>query len=266
MSLVPVDREETQAAIDRLAAKAGADLSDHPAETGRRVPGLDWSVGETGAHLVTLVNDLTAYATGERLPVGTTDEIPALNQRRIDLLPDRHGGVLEGLLLEAVAGFAQATAGMDTDTPFPWYDDSQIDLAAALSVLVGELSIHGVDIARGLALPNAVKRRDALLMLPAFWELLPRYVDPDAAAEFIGVFGIAVRGSQPVRVEFADGSAAVSLSQGSVDCRIRADPVAFVTVGYGRATQWSQILRGKMMATGSRPWLAFRLPRLLRPI
>jgi hypothetical protein len=114
LSLVPVDRQEAQAATDRLAVKTGTDLSDHPAETGRRVPGLDWSVGETGAHLVTLIDDMTAYATGEHLPVGTTEEIPALNRRRIDLLPDRHGEVLEGLLLDAVAGFAQATAGMDT--------------------------------------------------------------------------------------------------------------------------------------------------------
>ena len=266
MSLIAVDREEAQATIDRLAAKVGADLSDHPAETGRPVPGLDWSVGETGAHLVTLIDDLSRYATGEHLPEGTTAEIVSLNRRRIDLLPDRHGGALERLLLDSVSGFEAATAEMDLEAPFPWYDNSQIDLATALSVLVGELAIHGSDIARGLSLPDAVESSDALLTLPAMWELLPRYIDPDAAAGFTGVLGIAVRGSQPVRVEIADGAAVLSLLEGKVDCRISADPVAFVSVGYGRATQWSQIVRGKMMATGSRPWLAFQFPRLLRPI
>jgi hypothetical protein len=266
MSVIPVDREAAQAAIDRLAAKVGADLANHPAETGRPVPGLDWSVGETGAHLVTLIDGVTRYVTGDLRPEGAIADMAALNRRRIDLLPDRHGGVLGRLLLEAVSELKDVTRDMGGDEPVPWYDPSRIELAIVLSVLVGELSIHGSDIARGLSLPDAIEREDALLVLPAIWEHFPYYLDPEAAAGFTGVFGIAVRGAQPVRIEIADGVAAVSQLHGVVDCRITADPVAFVTVSYGRATSWSQILRGKMMATGSRPWLATRLPQLLIPV
>jgi hypothetical protein len=266
MSVVPVDREAAQAAIDRLAAKVAADLADHPAETGRKVPGLDWSVGETGAHLVTLIDDVTRYVTGDLRPAGAIADMAVLNRRRLDLLPDRHGGVLGRLLLGAISEFRDVTRDLGGDEPVPWYDPAQIELAIVLSVLVGELSIHGSDIARGLSLPDAIEREDALLVLPAIWEHFPYYLDTEAAAGFTGVFGIAVRGARPVRIEIADEVAAVSPLHGVVDCRITADPVAFVTVSYGRATPWSQILRGKMIATGSRPWLATKLPQLLIPV
>jgi hypothetical protein len=266
MSVVPVDREAAQAAIDRLTAKVTADLTNHPAETGRPVPGLDWSVGETGAHLVTLIDDVTRYVTGDLRPEGSVADMAALNRRRIDRLLDRHGGVLGRLLLEAVSVFKDVTRDLGGAEPVPWYDPIRIELAIVLSVLVGELSIHGSDIARGLSLADAIEREDALLVLPAIWEHFPSYLDTEAAAGFTGVFGIAVRGAQPVRIEIAGGVAAVSPLHGVVDCRITADPVAFVSVSYGRATPWSQILRGKMMATGSRPWLATRLPQLLIPV
>jgi hypothetical protein len=133
-------------------------------------------------------------------------------------------------------------------------------------VLVGELAIHGSDIARGLKLTDAIERGDSLLVLPAIWEHFPRYLDPEAASGFTGVYGIAVRGAAPVRIEITGGAATVSPLQGKVDCRITADPVAFVTVAYGRETPWSQILRGRMLATGSRPCLATKLPRMLIPV
>ena len=97
MSVVPVDREEAQAVIDRLAAEVGADLAKHPARPGGR--SLGW-IGRwvRRAHLVTLIDDLTRYVTGELPPEGTIADTACSNRRRIDLLPDRHGGVLERLL------------------------------------------------------------------------------------------------------------------------------------------------------------------------
>jgi hypothetical protein len=49
-----------------------------------------------------------------------------------------------------------------------------------------------------------------------------------------------------------------------VDCRISADPVAFLLVGYGRVSQWPQIARGKMVAWGRKPWLGVKFRSLLR--
>ncbi len=44
---------------------------------------------------------------------------------------------------------------------------------------------------------------------------------------------------------------------------ISADPVAFLLVGYGRIGQWGQILRGKLVASGRKPWLGLGFGKLL---
>ncbi len=44
---------------------------------------------------------------------------------------------------------------------------------------------------------------------------------------------------------------------------ISADPVAFLLVGYGRTGQWGQIIRGKLVASGRKPWLGFGFGKLL---
>ena len=44
---------------------------------------------------------------------------------------------------------------------------------------------------------------------------------------------------------------------------ITADPVAFLLLGYGRISQWSPILRGKLRAGGRKPWLAMKFATLL---
>jgi hypothetical protein len=44
---------------------------------------------------------------------------------------------------------------------------------------------------------------------------------------------------------------------------ITADPVAFMLLGFGRITQWSPILRGKLRAGGRKPWLAMRFATML---
>jgi len=44
---------------------------------------------------------------------------------------------------------------------------------------------------------------------------------------------------------------------------ITADPVAFLLLGYGRVTQWPQIVRGRLRAGGRKPWFAMRFASLL---
>jgi hypothetical protein len=40
------------------------------------------------------------------------------------------------------------------------------------------------------------------------------------------------------------------------DCRLSADPVAFLLAGSNRQSQWKTLLTGKMVAFGRKPWLA----------
>ena len=65
---------------------------------------------------------------------------------------------------------------------------------------------------------------------------------------------------------FTDGVMSVGRGRregDAADCTISADPEAFLLVGYGRSSQWGPILRGKIFASGRKPWLGLKFNSLL---
>jgi hypothetical protein len=68
----------------------------------------------------------------------------------------------------------------------------------------------------------------------------------------------------PVVLRFDDGKLTVEAANGArSDCTINADPAAFLLVGYGRQSQWAPIVRGKLLASGRKPWLGLKFAKLL---
>lgn len=61
-----------------------------------------------------------------------------------------------------------------------------------------------------------------------------------------------------------DGRLLPGEPDGPVDCRIGADPAALLLLLWGRAPLTAAVARGRMVAWGRRPWLAPRLPAMLR--
>jgi hypothetical protein len=72
-----------------------------------------------------------------------------------------------------------------------------------------------------------------------------------------------MRGGGRYRLVVDDGTAVVTSAGEKADCVITADPVTFLLVGYGRVGQWSQIIRGNLLAGGRKPWLAAKFGTLL---
>jgi hypothetical protein len=59
-----------------------------------------------------------------------------------------------------------------------------------------------------------------------------------------------------LRFAIADGTGTPLAADGPADCTIRAEPVAFTLVGYGRMSRWRAAATGRLVAGGRRPWLA----------
>lgn len=126
--------------------------------------------------------------------------------------------------------------------------------------------MHGLDIARTVRAPWPIARRDALLVVDGVMAMVPSYVDPEASANVRASYELRFRGGRRYRLVVDRGSASVEPAGEPVDCWLSIDPVAFLLVGYGRAGQWSQVLRGKMLAGGRRPWLSMQFGNLLTSI
>jgi uncharacterized protein (TIGR03083 family) len=277
----------TNAARTAAAIRAAGD-------PGARVPGLDWTVGETAAHVVAEFVDYTAYAQGRKDPrVGDRDrdggpagrnaaanaaQLRAHPERDLSRLADRLEAAVDAFLaLEPGSGRVLVSNGIEMS----W--------ATMSSALLGELLVHGLDVARASGQPWRIEREDALRVIAGVMTMVPEYLDHRKAATVRATFELRLRGGPRYQITVADGTAVVrsggavisdgqevtsrhqsvtpaagateraALESGRAtrpDCWISADPGAFLLVGFGRTGQWGQIARGRMVAGGRKPWLA----------
>jgi SCP-2 sterol transfer family len=92
------------------------------------------------------------------------------------------------------------------------------------------------------------------------------FVAPEAA-NFQGTYEISLRGGPIIAMSFYDGR--LTFAEGNAtrpDCRVSANPSSFLLSALGRLGLWSPAFKGQMLAYGRKPWLAFRLPSLLRQL
>ncbi len=187
-----------------------------------------------------------------------------LGQRQLaDQRATRDGAQLGGLLRERAKDFVEAAAPLPPGQTINWHAGHTVSVATLAGIYLGEVVIHGYDIARGLGRSWPIDRTVATLVLEGTTAIAPLYVDKDAARGLNASYEVRLRPKLTLR--FVDG--ALSVDQGpskTADCRISADPVAFLLVGYGRIGQWGPILRSQLVAWGRKPWLALRFARLLR--
>jgi uncharacterized protein (TIGR03083 family) len=259
---VPVDLTAARAAVE-VAARQAADLVGSLPDPSRRVPGLDWTVGQTAAHLVAAARLYPRLATGQFPPEATID-LAEGNLQRIAQVGNHALAELADLLVGETQRLLEQTADLAPDHRVAFHGGTTLDLAAQTGILLGEYLIHGLDLARSAQRLWPIDPGHARLVIAAATALLPRYLDPDAARGVTVGYDVRIRGGPRFGLRVADGAATVESGRVvPVDCHISADPVAFLIVAYGRGSPWPPTLRGKVTAWGRKPWRAFGLTRLL---
>jgi uncharacterized protein (TIGR03083 family) len=234
-------------------------------DTTIRIPDSDWTVGEAAAHLVVVTGWFSEWAGGGRSPTENLDELGAVNAQAIAALPERDGARLADRLLANVERFLSTSASLPAGYKIAWHEGYPLSLGALVWVGVGEMVVHGYDIARAIRKPWPVDRQLACQILNGEGEAWPLFVHRKNVRGVTATYEISLRGGPKQVFRFVDGRLTVEpQSSTPVDCRISADPVAFLLVGYGRASQWPQIARGKIVAWGRKPWLGIKFRSLLR--
>jgi hypothetical protein len=242
----------------------------------------DWSVADTVAHVtsIALWDTALAHPGGSAVPypwnavadlirVTTVDTVNVLNDAVMKHFTERDCRNLAMQLSAHIDEMLRVSAGLDPNTPVNWLGESRIPLAGAFAHLTNELQIHGRDIARATG---------------SGWVTPPTY-----AAQFLEVFVVGitrhgvgrllyrdgVAGNHRIAVEFrprhsarvilslAEGAVTVGEPGSAVDVCVRFDPVVLNLMLFGRVSPLRAVLSGKVVVTGSRPWL---LPAFLRTV
>jgi uncharacterized protein (TIGR03083 family) len=260
-----------------VAAERTVELVRSIGDPATPMRGSDWTVGEAAAHLAVVARAFAATAAGR--PVGPAGVAPDLddfherlaqvNARALAAAPDPDPALLADRLGDGIAAFLRVVAERpgEDQVATPWYGRGvtcRLDTLTCLAI--GEVVVHGYDIARALRRPWPIDPEHARLVVAGvFPAMTPLTVDTAATAGLHAAYELRIRGGPRFVVRFHDGAATVEPPAGRpVDCWISADPTALLLLGYGRTGPWGPIARGRLVAGGRRPWLALRFKRLLR--
>ncbi|MDX3520543.1 maleylpyruvate isomerase family mycothiol-dependent enzyme [Streptomyces scabiei] len=249
----------------RETATATAALLDGVTDTTAPVPGLEWTVGETAAHLA-LANGFMADLASGRERVygdGTPQSLAAANAQSLVEFPERAAAPLAAMIVEQADVFldaveraeADGTAGRTLLTPL-----GSMDQDVLASYLLTHMLGHGYDLARGLRRPHMINARRVGLCLPFLKTAMPRVA---AASARTARYTVRVRGGAAFGVTFTGGTVEVLPDAPErSDCTIQIEPVAFLLVALGRLGPWQAMARGAVLAWGRKPWLAPGFPTL----
>lgn len=263
-----MDRTETliaaSSAVSRNAARFADLVRTQPDLSMPLTGGSTWTAREAAAHLSAGINLYAEIATGIPSPYPSLDResVTVSNAWLIADIAESDPDKLAGMVLDSVERFLRVTAGRPGDETVPWHAGLPADPASLAMIIVGELLLHGYDIACTAGSPWPIEVDDVLLVLEGYAPLLGLCLNPAATAGHTAAYGIEVRGGPALTVRFADGLYSLEAPGAPVDCELSVDPIAFLLVFTGRLARWPAISLGLISAGGARPELAVGFPDL----
>ena len=255
----------------RLLA-AGADMR-------RPVPGLDWTVAQVAAHLLSVYGVFGAAVAGEDVTslFAATPDTPTLAERitavndfavaQLTTDDPAEASAALGAAAARLATAVEAHPDLGQTIATPWYGATAAHEVATVAALAGsETLVHTLDVARGLGVGHRLSAAAAAVVTPiVFAKMLPYTVDAQATRGVTVRYEVRLRGAARLRVAIEDGVATAGPAGiGPVDCVLSITPVAALLTGFGRQPVWRAVLAGDSFAYGRKPWLGPRFPNFFR--
>ena len=250
-------------ALDLTADRFGTLVSAAPDPTVRVAHSAEWTVRDVAAHLVTVAARFAHGPQGHGTWVPTPDELGGLNRSQIAALTGTTTdvGELAARLRQRLAELKAQIQGYGAQVPtFRFHGGEMVRADVALGILLGELVVHGYDVARTLRQPWPIHPGHAALIVEGCNPILPGWVKPERVQGLNAGFEVRLRGQATHLWVFRNGRLHVNPADpGPVDVHISSQPAALLLVLYSRQSQWRHIAAGRMLAWGRKPWLALTL-------
>ncbi|MGQ0468103.1 MAG: maleylpyruvate isomerase N-terminal domain-containing protein [Sporichthyaceae bacterium] len=254
-------------AIEEVGARTAALVRAAP-DPGRAVVGSAWTVREAAVHVVTdttIHADLTLGKPMIRTDLLSRAGIAADNDRFIAAIPEQRLPAIADLIADAVTSFGVAAAGRAATDEVYWTPDLPVPVVNLAGLELGELILHGYDLAATLGVPWPIDPGHAQLVLFGYAPFFDTLVSTTQLAGRDLTYEIALRGGPVLRFRLVDGHCRFEApGSGPVDCAIDADPIALLLVVSGRLEQSAAIALGLLAASGPRPELAGELTTLFQ--
>ena len=270
MSDTPADRADEHRRLSVALTAAFARFEDLLAQAGDTetpIKNSTWTVSDLAAHVAAGLEAYARYLNGDAVAAFDVSDVAggslaASNAEQLVRERERTISVLGRRAADAFADVIARSDELQLDDLVPWHGRRE-PLRSVLAALLGELLMHGRDLAISLGVDWPISKDEAIVLLDNIAPLLPVLVDKEATSTLVADIRVIVRGGQPIHLSFDHGSVTVGGNPRRFDATVSADPVAFLLVAYGRRSQWRAIAGGGLIAWGRRPWLALKLTSYL---
>jgi len=247
-------RGELLAATDRVVSLVES-LAAPTAKSGT----LEWSRAETAAHLIAGCEGYTTWLNGNAITLLDRSNIAQSQIERIAEIEERDPRALATRLRAAADALVFALAGRDAYEIVPYNDKTQ-PVGAAAGLMIGELLLHGADMAAGTGVRWEISQAACRHIVRGNFAVLPYYIRRDVAASRPCEFDIRVADVARARWSFGDhGLRITAADKGRYDVHVAARAKGLVLALYGRRSPISQVARGQVIAYGRKPFAPFRL-------
>lgn len=226
-----------------------------------------WSTAEVATHVGHIFGMYVDFLAGGTSPVDDHRNISPTWDRMVAEDPERDPFALTERIDKHLEALLGALREADWTGKVHWHGGLQVPAYALVGILVNESEIHGMDIARAESAEWKIPRANAAMALESLYTVMPEYLKPEAAAKLDATWQIKLRGASSTYFQLQDSRMNITTeAPGTVDCRISADPVPYLLVGYGRISQWGPLLKGQIVAYGRKPWLGLAFAKLFQSV
>ena len=258
-ALVDTTRDELR---DRIAqALARFDRLARSADPLAPLPRSTWTVQQAVAHVLTIAQRYLHEQQGDSRLATHPQAVNTLNQSELEAALAPVSELADQL--EAVA--PELDALFDTianDGPvLPFHCGALVDGISWQTNWLGELLVHGLDIARAAKAPWELPERDMLLIARGLMQIAPAYVRTTIGPDTDICVAINTPGARPYLIHIHDGIGELHVRRPNdrPDAVLRLPASTLTQLLYQRIGQLTAARQGLRVVGGRRPWRAFKL-------
>jgi mycothiol maleylpyruvate isomerase-like protein len=258
--IVDTSRDELRERI-ALAGKR-FDRLVRDADPNARPPGQDWTAQQIAAHVLTLGHRYRQLARGgDYCRAVDARGIAGVNQAELEAAMAPMPELADQLqnVSEELDSFFDATT--DDRPTIPFHAFGFMSGITAQTNWLGELLLHGEDIAKAVGAPWELPECDMLLILRGAREMAPLYLRPGVSVATNACVAFAIPEARPYLIHVHHGTAQMRERRPDdrPDAVLRVPASALTQLRYQRIGPFTAVCRGLRIVGGRRPWVALKL-------